>query len=282
MAHSFSEALVTKRVSIGDAALTVSQVGTGPDLVLIAGLFGSGAFFDAQIAAFAQRFRVTFFDHRDVGDSTPRPAGRASLMTAAELADDLIRLLDALGIRRAHILGHSSGGAVVQHAAAAHPDRIDRMVLSGSWSRPTGLFRAGFELRRAVLRTCGPDDYFLLSTLLSAPAEWVGGSFISVDAYFAARRVAFAGADVEAQRIDAVIGLDTVDVVARISTPTLVLAAADDQIVPLDMARDLADRISGAELSVIDRGGHFLVASNAPAYNACVLDFLTGDGGAPR
>jgi pimeloyl-ACP methyl ester carboxylesterase len=73
-----------------------------------------------------RRFRVTLYDQRGHGSSSLPPSG----YTTAHLADDLRQLLDALQIHRAHLVGHSVGGAVALHLAAEHPDRVASLVIA--------------------------------------------------------------------------------------------------------------------------------------------------------
>ncbi len=154
-------------VSIGDADLHYEDAGEGPPLLLVAGLGGKGSFWASQVPALSARFRVVTHDHRGTGASSRS----AIVYSAAQMADDLIRLMDALRIDRAHLCGHSTGGAVGQHVALRYPDRLGRLVLSGSWCGPDALFVETFRLRRQVLITCGPQAYYLLGTLLAAPAD---------------------------------------------------------------------------------------------------------------
>jgi pimeloyl-ACP methyl ester carboxylesterase len=94
-----------------------------PPLLLVMGANASGVLWpEAFVATLAERHRVIRYDHRDTGRSTwafdERP------YKGAELAQDAIRVLDALGIDRAHIVGMSMGGALLQLLLLDHPERI--------------------------------------------------------------------------------------------------------------------------------------------------------------
>lgn len=107
--------------------LNSRTVGAGPDVVLVHGLASNLAFwFPRVVALLAPHLRVTSYDLRGHGYSDMPPAG----YTTADMADDLETLLDALGIRRAHVVGHSFGGAVALHFAAAHPERTRTLTLA--------------------------------------------------------------------------------------------------------------------------------------------------------
>ena len=86
--------------SIGDAEIYTETRGNGDDLLLVAGLGGSGTFWREQVDLLAASYRVTVYDHRGVGRSPGAPV----VSTSEQLADDLLRLMDALGIERAHLV----------------------------------------------------------------------------------------------------------------------------------------------------------------------------------
>ena len=104
------------------------------------------------------------FDHRGVGASVGSPPYSIELW-----AGDTLRLMDHLKIDRAHLVGHSTGGAIAQVLAADHPDRIASLVVGGTWARPDARFRRLFEFRARVLREMGPEAYEDLGLTLTLP-----------------------------------------------------------------------------------------------------------------
>jgi len=118
------------RVRINGISVHYQQIGQGPDLVLVHGLFCNLAFWYLTVAPMlAKRFRVTVYDLRGHGHTECMPTG----YRAIDLADDLIALLDHLGIARAHLVGHSFGGAVTLAFAARHPHRGATLSLVDAW-----------------------------------------------------------------------------------------------------------------------------------------------------
>lgn len=108
------------------ARLAYQQMGQGPDLVLIHGLATNRAFWYATLAqAFKGRRRVTLYDLRGHGYSDRTESG----YSAASQADDLLGLLDHLGIERADIVGHSYGGGIGLELALRHPERVHHLAL---------------------------------------------------------------------------------------------------------------------------------------------------------
>jgi pimeloyl-ACP methyl ester carboxylesterase len=104
------------------------QAGEGPDVVLIHGVTGDLSiwFLCQAMGVLARSFRVTAYDLRGHGYSDVSPSG----YTSADQAGDAIAIMDALGIDRAMLVGHSFGGVIAMHAAVLHPGRIEAVVLS--------------------------------------------------------------------------------------------------------------------------------------------------------
>ncbi len=263
-----------RRVDVGDAEIHVEISGSGPDLFLVAGLGGRGAFWSNQVDEFAQHFRVITHDHRGCGNSSP-----AKVIYGAEhMAQDLVALMDSLGIEQAHMVGHSTGGAICQHIALDYPGRLGRLVLSCSWAGPDTYFTQLFRTRKEILINCGPLAYLTMGTYLAMPSSHLQPQMSSARAFMEERMAAFPGLEVELSRLAAVMAHDLRSRVGKIAKPTLCIGAKDDQITPPGFTEELARLIAGAELQLLERGGHFCPIAASEAYNARVLDFLTRDG----
>ena len=259
------------QIPAADAILHVEATGDGAPLILVAGLGGRGAFWSRQIAPLAEHFRVMTFDHRGCGSSTrDRP-----VTSVAHMAADVLAILDALGIARAHLVGHSTGGAIGQHLGVHHPHRLDRLVLSASWPGPDPYFLTLFRNRRAILERCGPLAYLENGTFLATPSFHLQPMMRDDVAGIAQRVAAFPGLAVELSRIDAVMAHDLRAELHRVKAPTLCIGARDDQITPPGFTEELARLIPGARQVLLDRGGHFCPIVQTAAYTAAVLEFLT-------
>jgi len=97
--------------------------GSGPALILIHGASGNPHWFDDLASAFTDRFRVVAYARRGHGLSDAKGP-----YDTATLTEDLVGLMDALGITRAHLAGHSMGGNEITGMACTHPKRVDRIV----------------------------------------------------------------------------------------------------------------------------------------------------------
>lgn len=257
-------------ITIGDTALHVVQRGEGPPLLFVVGLGGRAEFWHRQMEHFGSEYSTISFDHRKTGDSLP-----SDVQTTVEvLANDAVALLDALGIERATVVGHSLGGAIAQHMAIHAPARVVALVLSASWCGPTPYFERLFRLRKQVLRECGPEAYLWQGAMLGNPGWWMAENMQQAEAAMAMRLESFAETDIELERMDAVTSHDLRDLLDEIRAPTRVICAQDDQITPLPLSQELADRIAGARLTVLATGNHFAPATVPDAYDKVLTRVL--------
>src|SRR6201997_4327231 len=140
------------RISIGDCSLYYERHGMGFPILFVSGLGGFASFWQDQVATFGKRYEVVTFDHRGIGQSDEARIG----YTVERMAADVVGLLDALRIKRAHIVGHSTGGAIAQVLAIEHPNRLASGVLSATWPKADAYFRRLFTFRKEVLQRLWP------------------------------------------------------------------------------------------------------------------------------
>jgi aminoacrylate hydrolase len=244
--------------------------GSGPPLLLVSGLGGSARFWRLQAPTLAERFTVVVHDHRGVG----RSSRDAIAYSIEQMAGDTLALMDHVGIERTAMIGQSTGGAIGQHLAAVHPSRITRLVLSSTWTHADAYFTRQFTLRKELLRGAGVALYTRAMNLLLYPPEWLREHDREI-ADAEARAVADASSpEIMLSRIDALLRFDGRALAPRISCPTLVVAALDDRVTPVYFSRALAKAIPGAQLVLLDSGGHFLPVVEAERYAEIVVGFL--------
>lgn len=257
-------------VSIGDAELHYEIHGSGEPVLLVAGLGGAGSYWRPNLGAFAAKYQAIVHDHRGTGASTK---SRISY-SVEQMAEDTLRLMDALKIERAHLVGHSTGGAIGQVLALEHPERLSSMVLYASWTRSDPFMHRVMAARRALVLDTGAKAYLRTTPIFLYPDWWVNEN----DALLAAREEAglasFPPAEIAASRIDAVLAFDRTAELHRIGTPTLVLCARDDFLTPPYFSEALAKAIPGARLAMLPRGGHACSEAVADEFNRTVFEFL--------
>jgi aminoacrylate hydrolase len=244
--------------------------GSGPALLLVSGLGGTGAYWAPQIEAFAAHFTVVTYDQRGAGASD-HPDEPYSI---AQLADDLHALIDGLQLQRPLLIGHSTGGAIGQVLAAREPELLAGMVQYASWSKSDAYFNWCFRMRRALLEGSPLEEYVHGSALFLYPPEHVRDHAAALSPALLASVARFPARQTILRRIDAIMAHDASAQLDKIQIPTLVLCATDDILTPPYQSRLLAEAISGAELKVVARGGHSFSETESEIFNRIVLDFL--------
>jgi pimeloyl-ACP methyl ester carboxylesterase len=248
----------------------------GIPLLLVMGMGGScRGWLPLQIPAFSQERRTLTFDHRGVGGSED-PGGPFS---TAQFADDAAGLLDALEIEQADVLGVFMGGMVAQEMALRHPDRVARLVLTGTFARPDAKRRLLLEHWRDLARSGASVEVLirerLLWTLLDETLEQT--DLIQSMIEFFTRDGLPLSEDVFARQCDACLGHDTADRLGEIRHRTLVLCGEQDRLTPLSLHRQLTEAIPDAHLVAISYGAHVVMVESAEHFNRIVLQFIAED-----
>ena len=246
-------------------------------LVLIMSTAGScRGWLPLQVPAFSEHHPTLIFDHRGVAQS--EDDGRP--FSTADLAEDTVCLLDALGFARAHVLGAYMGGMVAQQIALLHPARVDHLVLVGTYAKPDAKRRMLLEDWAALARAGVPLDSMvrrrLIWTLEDETLEQTELIDSMVD--FFTREGSPLSPDLFARQCAACIAHDTRDRLHEISSETLVVCGRNDQLTPIKFHRELADGIPNAHLVTISYGAHLVMAESAEHFNETVLRFLANNG----
>jgi pimeloyl-ACP methyl ester carboxylesterase len=236
----------------GDAALSYQVQGSGPPLLLIHGLAGSGRWWAKNVDALAAHFQIYVIDLIGFGGSRVRSYGDRFILN--EAADVLLAFMDRLGIDRASLMGHSMGGHIAAALTARTPERVERLVLVDA---------AALPIRRGAAR-----HLLALSVSLPRfPARFL--PVLLVDSWRAGLRTIWrAGRELLVSDIQAEV--------AQIRVPTLVVWGARDRIVPTSLGRQLAASVPGAELLVVEGAGHNPMWERPDVFNRAVLRFLNG------
>ena len=238
-----------------------------PVLVLSNSLGTTFEMWDRQLPAFVERFRVLRYNMRGHGRS-PVPPGPYAM---ADLAGDVVELLDRLEIGRVIFCGISIGGMVGLRLALDAPDRVERLVLSSTaaqvlseqeWAERAATVREQGVVALAdatIERWFSPefretepevvDD--IRATLVATPAEGYAGCCEAVGAH------------------------DVRDRLGEIEAPTLVVAAEDDPAVTPDHGELIAERVPRARLEMLGEGRHLCNIERPEEFNQIVLGELT-------
>lgn len=245
-----------------------------PPLILSAGLGGSGNYWLPNLPALAAHYRVILYDHRGTGRSD---RALPEIVTVEQMGEDLLALIDALEIARAHVMGHAAGGVAGLALALAHPDRVDRLVVVNGWAKADPHFLRCFDARLALLRDSGAEAYLRAQPIFLFPANWISEHHAELEAELPHQLAHFAGTQAYEKRIAALARFDIADRLGEIATPTLVIATRDDMLVPSRAGEALAAGLPHAGLGMLDFGGHAVNVTHAAPFEGLVLDWLAGE-----
>jgi pimeloyl-ACP methyl ester carboxylesterase len=258
----------------------------GSPLLLVMGANASGlAWPDDLVRAFGERHRVVRYDHRDTGRSTW--AFDAQPYAIRDLAEDAVRVLDALGIARAHVVGMSMGGTLVQLLLLDHPDRLlsatvfAASVLEGAGdggAAPATFTDTDPRLLELWQHLADPRDRDAEVAWRVAHWRLLNGEDIAFDAEefrrLEERVIEHAGrhdnpaAHARADQGGLARGAE----LARVTVPTLVLEAPNDPINPPPAAARIAAAVPTADLVTVPGMGHALPLPVRQPLAAAVLE----------
>ena len=261
--------------------------GRGEPLLLLNGGMMSFTAWDDFVAPLAERYRVVRCDFRGQLRSPGVPLGGFP-----GHAEDLLRLLDHLGVGRCHVAGTSYGAFAGIHLAALAPDRVASLVVMTVADRVSGEMWAEAREIAAACREAlagGPREkvYDLISAFAFSE-EWAAANADQI----AARRVLVAHLP-EAWfeglggLLSALEGLDVTPLLPEVSCPALVLLAENDRAMPRAGGEALAKGLPRGELAVVPGSGHALVVERPRETIDLLLAFLArhplaGEAPAPR
>jgi 3-oxoadipate enol-lactonase len=251
--------------------------GTGTPLVWVMGTGMSGAAWRRyQVPHFLDRYTCITYDMRGVG-ATDCPTDRP--YTPALLAEDLLGLLDHLGIERAHFAGFSLGAATVQELALRNPERVLSITLISTWSctDDENHMRRHYQSRLKALEEADISVFGAFAFWMFSPrlVDEEHTRILELEAFLGS---ATGSRDVSgfAGHFRADLAHNTRDRLGDITCPALVIYGEDDLITLPWYNAEVAKRIPGAQLVEIPRAGHLMFLEQPEAMNQEIDSFLAG------
>ncbi len=243
--------IARRQVRVNGYPVRFKVAGAGEPVILVHGLSGSTEWWRRNVEPLARRYRVYLVDLPGFG-AMRRAHFRVGLDEATSW---LQRWMEAIGLRRAHLIGHSMGGYICLRLAALRPDMVHRLVLAAP---------AVMTLSRSLVNHVVP----LVQTTLRASPH-----FVLTMTYDAVRagpltlvRTAHDLVHRELRR----------DELSAVQAPTLLVWGEGDQMVPAAIGMALRQRIPTARLHIVKDGGHVPMFDQAHEFNTAVLAFLEG------
>jgi pimeloyl-ACP methyl ester carboxylesterase len=251
----------------------VERRGSGPDVLLIAGLSDPAEAWAAQLDGLAGRWTLTAFDNRGAGRSPlPAPGEPFDIMS---MADDAASVLRSQNIEAAHVMGFSGGSAVAQELALRHPEVVRSLVLVGTWAgAPDPYLRTMTDSWRWLIdaapsERAALEAFFLWIYTPRAHADGTVARFIDEALAFPHPQ----SPEAFRRQLDAFLTHDTTGRLHRITVPALVVAGAIDIAAPPRLGRRVAEGIPGAEWLVWPGAAHQPFQETPDEFNRLVDDF---------
>jgi proline-specific peptidase len=278
----------SRLLKIRDVSLFAEVRGHGYPIVVMHGGPSADHFTMLPFRQCADQFTVILYDHRCNGRSVGAPV---SSMTWENLTADADALRQKLGFERWAVLGHSFGGHVALEYALRYPASLSHLVLLNTggdahWEQQNAaslLAKRGYSAKKAELvrrwfnGELTPREYFPMFIRIGAVYHTHLGPWLARDMIHGAWRsrirpeaLIFAGREL-------LNGWTVTDRLGEITVPTLVIAGRDDGVFPPECQRDLAARIPGSCLHLVDHAGHNPHAEQTAEVMAAIRHFITAD-----
>ena len=244
------------------------ETGKGDPILLIMGLGWVSQMWHRTRDLLAKKYRVITFDNRGVGRSDV-PPGPYPIPT---MAADAAAVLDAAGVKSAHLYGISMGGMIAQEFTLQYPERVKSLILGCTAAGgPTAIQPAPEVLQVLMRRGMKPEeaidaiDPFIYDPGTSPESmaedrklrlEW----YPTVDGYL--------------NQLQGIMAWEAHSRLPQIAAPTLVIHGESDQLIPAANGRLVAERIPRAKLVVIPRASHIFPTDQPKPANEAVVNFL--------
>lgn len=270
-------------VRLSDVKLKYYTIGNHKPVVFIAGFGMDHRTWMPQITFFQDKAMVIVFDNRGVGEST----GSSGPYTIQMMANDVVKLLDHLKIKKAHIVGSSMGGMIAQEIAINHPDSVDKLVLCSTTAKADKLTREkilqGFEelLKGKVDNIVDVNPYhivfekafnYILQLTFSKEFLAENKHLIKklLQDYFSKKHYV----ETIIKQIRAISKHDTCRRLSKIKAPTLVVTGTCDALISPENSEYLFEHIPTATLVKIVCGTHGMHHERADEFNEHILRFF--------
>lgn len=269
--------LSIRYVQVGEWRTRVLEAGKGEPLVLMHGTGGHLEAYAHNIEPLAERFRVIAYEYPGHGYTTHTTRD----LELPDYVAHLVGLLDALGVDRTNLSGESLGGWVALKYAAAHPERVGKVVLNtpgGTMATPEVMERI-----RSLSQAAADDP---TEERIRARLEWLMADPSSVtDELVDIRRAIYARPGF-AESMRHILCLQDPEIRARnlvtdaelaaVTRPALVVWTSDDPSGPAAAGMTMAAKMPDARFEVIKDAGHWPQWEQSETFNALALEFLTG------
>jgi aminoacrylate hydrolase len=268
-------------ITTANARVSYTRTGSGPAVLMIQGVGVAGSGWRPQTDALGREFTVISYDNRGIGGSSLP----AAPLTIEAMADDGLHIMDAEGIERTHVIGHSMGGLIALHMALAARDRVKSLALLCTCADGRHITAPSLRMlilglgarigtpamrRKGMLRMIMPQDYLhgIDRAALARELEELFGHDLADQPPIVTKQLKAMSRYAASGRLNELNGI-----------PTLVVSAAHDPIAPPALGRALAAGIPAARYIEYGNASHALPIQCAADVNALLLEHLSAAEG---
>ncbi len=262
------------KVRVNGVELYYELHGSGEPVVMIMGLGANVTAWDSQLEPLSREYQLIAFDNRGAG----RSEAPDEPYSIRQMADDTAALMDELGIKEAHVFGMSMGGMIAQEMHHRHRARVRSLILAGTMAGgPQATFPDPKVFQQFVSNGVNSMEeavaaglkLFYSEAFLAKKRDWLLQRSL-------ANMSLMAPPHALQKQVMAIMSFNAHGLLGKIETPTMVMGATEDQIVPFPNQELLARHIPDAHFVPFEGAGHGFLTERALAVNSAVLAFLGG------
>lgn len=250
-----------------DLSYEVSGPAGAPTILLAHGLATDREMWADVAALLETSFRVIRYDSRGHGRS---PAG-VTTFDLADLASDILTLLDREKIVRAHVAGLSMGGMAAMTLALSHADRLDSLIVCDARGDAPEAYRGSWDDRIAKVKSGGVQ-----AVVEPTIRRWFTDAFLQDEAAVERVRAMMLRTSVEGycRSAEALKGLDCTRHLGSLRLPTLFLVGEQDVGAPIETMKVMHEATPGSQFVVVPEAGHISAMEQPAAVARAILEFL--------
>jgi 3-oxoadipate enol-lactonase len=235
--------------------------GSGALVLFLHGIRGNRRNWAGQIEFFSSRgYKPAAWDARGYGDSEDYEGG----LQFDTFTEDVLRVAEHFEAEKLHLVGLSMGGRIARNVALRYPERLHSLTLISSSPGFDVLSAEGVKRFITERRAATPQS---LRRLLGSRPNHAAYQEL-LDSVSRIHEASYQ------KTLEASVAQDRAAPLDKIRVPTLVIAGEEDTVYPPEIAREMARRIPGAELTMFERTGHLANLEQPERFNRVVLDFL--------
>jgi 3-oxoadipate enol-lactonase len=260
------------QTTVNDISLYYEQHGAGEDLVLIGGLGADHQVWKSTLRHFSKHYRVLTLDNRGAGQSSAPDFPYTTEM----MANDILQLMDALHISRAHILGHSMGGRIAQQIALIAPEKVNQLIIACSHAKSSAVSTMILSMREKLQAADVSKELLAEYTMPFLFGETFLKNTVQVKGFiqWTLQNPRPQSAIGYKNQLLAVKSHDLTHRLNQITAPTLIIAGNEDILAPAASLQSMANSMKNSVFKSIADCAHMPHVEKPHAFFDIVLRFL--------